>query len=108
MESRIHREVYVRFGGEYLKPTLEIMQGVGYLAYLIMLITILVNATNLTKNLTTKLGIKVMNYVKKISFQSLMNIMKVTKENIKLLVNLGMSLTKVRKEILGSLNCNLT
>ena len=73
-----------------------------------MLITRLVNATNLTKNLTTKLGIKVMNYVKKISFQSLMNIMKLTKENIKLLVNLGMSLTKVRKEILGSLNCNLT
>ena len=36
MESRIHREVYVRFGGEYLKPTLEIMQGVGYLAYLTM------------------------------------------------------------------------
>ena len=53
----------------------------------------LVNATNLTKNLTTKLGIKVMNYVKKISSQSLMNIMKLTKENIKLLVNLGTNMT---------------
>ena len=48
-----------------------------------------------------------MNYVKKISFQSLMNIIKLTKENIKLLVNPGMNMTKTRKEILGSLNCNL-
>lgn len=72
-----------------------------------MLITRLVNATNLTKNLTTKLGIKVMNYVKKISFQSLMNTMKLTKENIKLLVSLGTNMTKTRKEILGSLNYNL-
>lgn len=35
MESRIHREVYVRFGGEYLKTYhSEIWQGVGYLAYI--------------------------------------------------------------------------
>lgn len=59
------------------------------------------------KKLTIKSGIKVMNYVKKISFQSLMNIMKLTKENTKLLVNLGTNMTKTRKEILGSLNCNL-
>ena len=72
-----------------------------------MLITRLVNATNLTKKLTIKLGIKVTNYVKKISFQSLMNIMKLTKENTKLLVNLGTNMTKTRKEILGSLNYNL-
>ena len=72
-----------------------------------MLITRLVNATNLTKKLTIKSGIKVMNYVKKISFQSLMNIMKLTKENIKLLVNPGMNMNKTRKEILGSLNFNL-
>ena len=63
--------------------------------------------TYLTKNIIIKSGFKVMNYVKKISFQSLMNIMRLTKENIKLLVNLGMSMTKIRKEILGSLNCNL-
>ena len=67
----------------------------------------MVNATNLTKKLTIKLGIKVTNYVKKISFQSLMNIMKLTKENIKLLVNLGMNMTKTRKIILGNLNYNL-
>ena len=67
----------------------------------------MVNATNLTKKLTIKLGIKVTNYVKKISFQSLMNIMKLTKENIKLLVSLGTNMTKIRKEILGSLNYNL-
>ena len=48
-----------------------------------------------------------MNYVKKISFQSLMNIMKLTKENIKLLVSLGTNMTKTRKEILGSLDYNL-
>ena len=72
-----------------------------------MLITRLVNATNLTKNLTIKLGIKVMNYVKKISFQSLINTMKLTRENIKLLVNLGMNMTKARKALPGSLNCNL-
>ncbi len=60
------------------------------------------------KKLTIKSGIKVTNYVKKISFQSLMNIMKPTKENIKLLVNLGTNITKTRKEILGSLNCILT
>ncbi|WP_425547708.1 hypothetical protein [Asaccharospora irregularis] len=48
-----------------------------------------------------------MNYVKKISFQSLINTMKLTRENIKLLVNLGTNMTKTRKEILGSLNCNL-
>ena len=72
-----------------------------------MLITRLANATNLTKNLTTKSGIKVTNYVKKISSQSLMNIMELTKENIKLLISLGMSLTKTRKEIPGSLNYNL-
>ena len=72
-----------------------------------MLITRLVNATNLTKNLNTKLGIKMMNYVKKISFQSLINTMKLTKENTKLLVNLGTNMTKTRKEILGSLNYNL-
>ncbi|CRH94457.1 Uncharacterised protein [Chlamydia trachomatis] len=72
-----------------------------------MLITKLVNATNLTKKLTIKLGFKVMNYVKKISFQSLMNIMKLTKKNIKLLVDLGTNMTKTRKEILGSLNYNL-
>lgn len=83
------------------------MQGVGYLAYLIMLITRLVNATNLIKNLIIKSGFKVTNYVKKISFQSLMNIMKLTKENIKLLVSLGTNMTKTRKEILGSLNYNL-
>ena len=59
------------------------------------------------KKLTIKSGIKVTNYVKKISFQSLMNIMKLTKENIKLLVNLGTNMTKTRKEILGSLNYNL-
>ena len=67
----------------------------------------MVNATNLTKKLTIKLGIKVTNYVKKISFQSLMNIMKLTKENTKLRVNLGTNMTKIRKEILGSLNYNL-
>ena len=72
-----------------------------------MLITRLVNAINLTKKLNIKSGIKVTNYVKKISFQSLMNIMKFTKENIKLLVNPGMNMTKTRKEILGSLNYNL-
>lgn len=72
-----------------------------------MLITRLVNAINLTKKLNIKSGIKVTNYVKKISFQSLMNIMKFTKENIKLLVNLGTNMTKTRKEILGSLNYNL-
>ena len=83
------------------------MQGVGCLAYLIMLITRLVNANNPTKKLTIKSDIKVMSYVKKISFQSLMNIMKLTRENIKLLVNLGTNMTKTRKEILGSLNCNL-
>lgn len=44
---------------------------------------------------------------KKISFQSLMNIMKLTKENIKLLVSLGTNMTKTRKEILGILNFNL-
>ena len=33
-----------------------------------------------------------------------MNIMKLTKENTKLLVNVGMSMTKIKKEILGSLN----
>ena len=33
--------------------------------------------------------------------------MKLIKENIKLRVNLGMSLTKTRKEILGNLNYNL-
>lgn len=54
-----------------------------------------------------KSGIKVMNYVKKIIFQSLMNIMKLTKENIKLLVNPDMNMTKTRKAILGSLNRNL-
>ena len=59
------------------------------------------------KKLTIKLGIKVTNYVKKISFQSLMNIMKLTKENIKLQVNLGTNMTKTRKEILGNLNYNL-
>ena len=48
-----------------------------------------------------------MNYVKKISFQSLMNIMKLTIESIKLRVNLGSNMTKTRKEILGSLNYNL-
>ena len=37
----------------------------------------------------------------------LTNNMKLTKENIKLLVNPGMNLTKTRKEIVGSLNCNL-
>ena len=58
-----------------------------------MLITRLVNATNLTKKLTIKSGIKVTNYVKKISLQSLMNIMKLTKENIKLLVNPGTNMT---------------
>ena len=67
----------------------------------------MVNATNLTKKLTIKLGIKVTNYVKKISFQSLMNIMKLTKENIKLLVSLGTNMIKTRREILGNLNCNL-
>ena len=67
----------------------------------------MVNATNLTKKLTIKLGIKVTNYVKKISFQLLMNIMKLTKENTKLRVNLGTNMTKIRKEILGSLNYNL-
>ena len=67
----------------------------------------MVNATNLTKKLTIKLGIKVTSYVKKISFQSLINIMKLTKENIKLLVNLGTNMTKTRKEILGNLNYNL-
>lgn len=72
-----------------------------------MLITRLVNAINLIKNLTIKLGIKVTNYVKKISSQSLMNIMKLTRENIKLLVNLGTNMTKTRKEILGNLNFNL-
>ena len=72
-----------------------------------MLIKRLVNATNLTKNLTTKSGIKVMNYVKKISFQSLINTMKLTKENIKLLVSLGTNMSKTRKEILGNLNYNL-
>ena len=72
-----------------------------------MLITRLVNATNLTKNLTTKSGIKVTNYVKKISFQSLINTMKLTRENIKLLVNLGTNMTKTRKAIPGNLNCNL-
>ena len=72
-----------------------------------MLITRLVNASNLTKNLIIKSGFKVTNYVKKISSQSLMNIMKLTKENIKLLVNLGTNMTKTRKEILGSLNFNL-
>ncbi len=58
------------------------------------------------KKLTIKSGIKVTNYVKRISFQSLMNIMKLTKENIKLLVNLGTNMTKTRKEILGNLSCN--
>ena len=72
-----------------------------------MLVTRRVNAINLTKKLNIKSGIKVTNYVKKISFQSLMNIMKLTKENIKLLVNLGTNMNKTRKEILGSLNCNL-
>ena len=72
-----------------------------------MSITRLANATNLTKKLTIKLGIKVTNYVKKISFQSLMNIMKLTIESIKLRVNLGSNMTKTRKEILGSLNYNL-
>ena len=72
-----------------------------------MLVTRRVNAINLTKKLNIKSGIKVTNYVKKISFQSLMNIMKFTKENIKLLVNLGTNMTKTRKEILGSLNYNL-
>ena len=33
MESRIHGDVYVRFGGEFLKPTVVIRQGAGYLAY---------------------------------------------------------------------------
>ena len=56
------------------------------------------------KKLTIKLGIKVTNYVKKISFQLLMNIMKLTKENIKLQVNLGTNMTKTRKEILENLN----
>ena len=72
-----------------------------------MLITRVANATNLTKKLTIKLGIKVTNYVKKISFQSLMNIMKLAIESIKLWVNLGTNMTKTRKEILGSLNYNL-
>ena len=72
-----------------------------------MLVTRRVNAINLTKKLNIKSGIKVTNYVKKISFQSLINTMKFTKENIKLLVNLGTNMTKTRKEILGSLNYNL-
>lgn len=34
MESRIHGDVYVRFGGEFSwKPTVVIRQGAGYLAY---------------------------------------------------------------------------
>ena len=72
-----------------------------------MLVTRRVNAINLTKKLNIKSGIKVTNYVKKISFQSLINTMKITRENIKLLVNLGTNMTKTRKEILGSLNYNL-
>lgn len=63
--------------------------------------------SNLTKKLTTKSGIKVTNYVKKISFRSLINTMKLTRENIKLLVNLDTNMSKTRKEILGNLNCNL-
>ena len=60
------------------------------------------------KNLTTKLGIKVMNYVKKISFQSLINIMKLTKENIKLLVNLGTNMSNLIHVLLGKTDFNLT
>lgn len=38
------------------------------------------------------LEVKVINYINKINFQSLIDIMKLTKENIKLLVNLGRSM----------------
>ena len=33
VESRVRREVQARFGGEFLKPTVEIRQGTGFLAY---------------------------------------------------------------------------
>ena len=37
MESRIHRKVYVRFGGEYPETRHRNMKmGVGYLAYIVM------------------------------------------------------------------------
>ena len=42
MESRIHRKVYVRFGGEYPETRHRNMKmGVGYLAYIFMMGVIL-------------------------------------------------------------------
>lgn len=59
MESRIHREVYVRFGGEYLKTYhSEIWQGVGCLAYYIFPIRYagLENGIYLSKDQTCSTG----------------------------------------------------
>lgn len=64
--------------------------------------------TYLTKNLIIKSGFKVMNYVKKIIFQSLINIMKLTKETIKLLVNLGTNMSNLIHVLLGKTDFNLT
>lgn len=48
-----------------------------------------------------------MNYVKNMVYQSSMSTMKLTKENIKLRVNLGTNMNKIDKENLGNLNYNL-
>lgn len=59
------------------------------------------------KKVIIKSVIRVINYARKITVILLMSIMKHLRKSIKLMVNLGMKMNNLRKELLGKVNFNL-
>lgn len=97
------------FGANIWKSSAVMRQGAGYLAYLTMLIKIQGGATKVTKEATTKSGIRAINYVRNIIFMSLISITKATRKSTRLTVNRGngMKMKSLRKALLRKSGFNL-